>query len=48
MDTTLLKTAPLLELTPRDLDGSVDELHNYHAIFSPLFARREQREWAAT
>jgi len=48
MDTTLLKTAPLLELTPRDLGGIVDELHDYHAIFSPLFARREQRQWAAT
>ena len=48
MDTTLLTTAPVLDLTPTDLDSIVDELHAYHAIFSPLFARREQREWAAT
>jgi hypothetical protein len=38
----------VLDLTPTDLDGILDELHGYHAIFSPLFARREQREWAAT
>jgi len=48
MDTTLLTTAPVLDLTPTDLAGILDELHAYHAIFSPLFARREQREWAAT
>lgn len=48
MDTTLLTTAPVLDLTPTDLDSIVDELHAYHAIFSPLFARREQREWAVT
>jgi SRSO17 transposase len=48
MDTTLLTTAPVLDLTPADLDGILDELDAYHAIFSPLFARREQRDWAAT
>jgi SRSO17 transposase len=48
MDTTLLTTAPVLDLTPTDLAGIMDELDDYHAIFSPLFARREQREWAAT
>lgn len=48
MDTTRLTTAPILDLTPTDLDGIVDELHTYHAIFSPLFARREQRAWAQT
>lgn len=48
MDTTILTTAPVLDLTPTDLDGILDELHAYHAIFSPLFARREQREWAET
>ena len=44
MDTRLLTTAPVLDLTPPDLDGIVDELAAYHASFSPLFARREQRE----
>lgn len=48
MDTTPLTTAPVLDLTPTDLDGIGAELATYHAIFSPLFARREQREWAAT
>lgn len=48
MDTTLMTTAPVLDLTPTDLAGILDDLHAYHAIFSPLFARREQREWAAT
>lgn len=48
MDTTMLTTAPVLDLTPTDLADIMDELHAYHAIFSPLFARREQRDWAAT
>jgi SRSO17 transposase len=48
MDTTMLTTAPVLDLTPTDLDGILDELHAYHASFRPLFARREQRDWAAT
>ena len=48
MDTTLLTTVPMLDLTPTDLDALMDELHAYHAIFSPLFARRERRAWAAT
>ena len=42
----LTTTAPLLDLTPDDLETILDELHAYHAIFSPLFARREQRDWA--
>jgi SRSO17 transposase len=41
-----LTTAPVLDLTPHDLEGILDELAAYHAIFSPLFARREQREWS--
>src|SRR5919205_2337907 len=44
----LTTTAPLLDLTPDDLATILDELHAYHAIFSPLFARREQRTWAET
>ena len=41
-----LTTAPVLDLTPHDLEGILDELAAYHALFSPLFARREQREWS--
>jgi len=41
-------TAPVLDLTPQDLDGILDDLRAYHAIFSPLFQRREQRAWAET
>ncbi len=46
MDTTAVATAPVLELTPQELDTIVDELTAFHAIFSPLFARKEQREWS--
>jgi len=43
-----LTTAPVLDLTPGDLDGILDELRTFHALFSPLFCRPEQRAWAAT
>src|SRR6266498_69902 len=43
-----LTTAPVLDLTPHDLAGILDELRTYHAIFSPLFCRPEQRAWAET
>jgi SRSO17 transposase len=35
-----------MELTPQAIDNLVEELRAYHAIYSPLFQRREQREWA--
>jgi SRSO17 transposase len=41
-----IETAPALELTPHDLDALIDALRAYHAIYSPLFQRREQREWS--
>jgi len=41
-----IETAPALELTPQALDNLAEELREYHAIYSPLFQRREQREWA--
>jgi SRSO17 transposase len=44
--TTLIETAPAMELTPQAIDHLVEELREYHAIYSPLFQRREQREWA--
>src|SRR6266496_309252 len=43
-----LTTAPVLDLTPHDLDGILDELRTFHAQFSPLFFRPEQRAWAQT
>ena len=43
-----IATAPVLDLTPQDVDGLLDELRIYHAIFSPLFKRPEQREWSQT
>lgn len=41
-----VETAPVIELSPRDLDNLVEALREYHAIYSPLFHRREQREGA--
>ena len=41
-----MKTAPVMDLCPRDLDNLVEALREYHAIYSPLFQRREQREGA--
>src|SRR5262245_35400280 len=42
----LTTTAPVLDLTPGDLDTILDELRAFHAIFSPLFRRPEQRVWS--
>ena len=41
-----IDTTPGLELTPQASDNLVEELREYHAIYSPLFQRREQRAWA--
>lgn len=41
-----IMTAPVLDLTPSDLDTIVDELRAFQAIFSALFRRREQRAWS--
>ena len=41
-----LETAPVLDLTPQEVDGLLEELRAYHAIYAPLFQRREQRDWA--
>lgn len=41
-------TAPLRDLTPQDLDAILDDRRAYHASFSPLFQRREQRAWSET
>jgi hypothetical protein len=42
--TTPIETAPAMELTPQAIDHLVEELREYHAIYRPLFQRREQRE----
>lgn len=41
-----LDTVPVLELTPQAIDNLLEQLREYHAIYSPLFRRREQREGA--
>jgi len=46
IDIQPIETAPTLDLVPEDLEDLLDELHAYHAIYSPLFQRREQREWS--
>jgi SRSO17 transposase len=45
---TTIETTAVMELTPGDLNGLVEEWRAYHAIYSPLFQRREPLEWAAT
>jgi SRSO17 transposase len=42
-----IATAPVLSLHPQEITRLVDDLHAYHAIYSPLFQRREQRQWSA-
>src|SRR6266487_2933265 len=42
----LIKTTPQMDLATQDIEHLVEELRAYHAIYSPLFQRREQREAA--
>ena len=44
----LIETVPRMELSVQDIEHLVEELCAYHAIYSPLFQRREQREAAST
>src|SRR6266446_4335121 len=44
----LIETAPRMDLSVQDIEHLVEELRAYHAIYSPLFQRREQREAAHT
>ncbi len=46
--TTLIETTPKMDLAIQDIAHWVEELRAYHAIYSPLFQRREQREAAHT
>jgi SRSO17 transposase len=42
-----IDTAPVLSLRPQDSASLVEALQAYHAIYSPLFQRRAQRQWSA-
>ena len=42
----LIETAPRMDLSVQDIEHLVEELRAYHAIYRPLFQRREQREAA--
>jgi len=42
----LIETTPKMDLAIQDIAHLVEELRAYHAIYSPLFQRREQREGA--
>jgi SRSO17 transposase len=44
--TELIETAPKMDLAIEDMANLVEELRAYHAIYSPLFQRREQRDAA--
>ena len=46
--TVLIETAPKMDLAIQDVEHLVEELRAYHAIYSPLFQRREQRAAAHT
>ena len=46
--TDLIETAPRMDLSVQDIEFLVEELRAYHAIYSPLFQRREQRQAAHT
>jgi SRSO17 transposase len=45
--TEAVEPVPEMTLGPPDIERLEDELGEYHAIYSPLFCRREQREWSA-
>src|SRR6266702_6504868 len=46
--TALIETTPKMDLAIQDIEHMVEELRVYHAIYSPLLQRREQREAAHT
>ena len=46
--TTLIETTPKMDLAIQDIEHLVEELRAYHAIYSHLLQRREQREAAHT
>jgi SRSO17 transposase len=46
--TDLIETAPKMDLAIQDIEPLVEDLRAYHALYSPLLQRREQREAAHT
>ena len=42
----ILETVPEMKLTFQETNKLVEELSEYHKIYSPFFQRREQREWS--
>ena len=34
-----IQTVPEMNLTPREIENLLDELQDYHGIYSPLFTR---------
>lgn len=42
-----IETIPVMSVSLQDVNQLVEELGEYHAIYSPLFRRREQREWSS-
>ena len=42
----LIETTPKMELVIQDIEHVVEALRDDHALYSPLFQRREQREAA--
>jgi SRSO17 transposase len=46
MKAKTIETVPELKLNARDIENLSGDLDHYHSIYSPLFARREQRHWA--
>lgn len=40
----IIKTLPEMNLTPQDLNGLSGQVHEYQAVYHPLFRRRGQRE----
>lgn len=41
-----IETVDRIEISPQEITTLMAPLKEYHAIFSPFFKRREQREWA--
>ena len=46
--TDLIETTPKMDLAIQDIELLVEDLRAYHAMYSPLLQRREQREAAHT
>ena len=42
-----IETTPVMSLRPQDVESLLEESQAYHAIYSTLFQRREQRLWSA-